>query len=1066
MSGGSISTSATKLEALQIQSSIRGATIPWVRGVTRITGNLLWYGNFRAIPKTETQGGKGGGEVRSTSYSYSANVIIALGHGPFTDVPRVWRGKRLYSGGVVPGQVKTSTETWAVPGSGALTRTLTHGSAFLSIVTVTGMGPDGLVILVPDRDFTVSAAGLVTLLSDEWRGLTLSIRYQWQSGVINRNALDELGLTLNKGHVGQAVWTGLADYPVNALGYSGLANLAAEDYDLGEGAQIENHSFEVVAPLAYSLSETVPDCDPAQALRELVVDDVAGASLPAEHLGTWEAWSTYCIAAGLLVSPRLTEQTRADELLQRAADLTNAAIVSSSGRIELVPYADQPESGLGRTYTPSTTPVYDLNDECWTPTSANMPPLSWRRKSGGDAYNHWRLEYLNRDNNYNTEPVEAKDSADIAQNGLRSNPSTVSAADWICAGSSARKAVQLMMQRSISVLCEYEAALPWHFALLDLMDLVTLTDDDLRMDRHPARVIAIEENEDGDLQVTFEDAPIGAASAPTYAHAPELGFSPDYNASPGSVASVVVFEGPAQTAAPTGIEVFIAARGSNSNWGGCQVWTSLDGTNYRLVDTIRGPSRFGTLASTLAAGATSMQVTGLGDAELRSGSAADAAQLQTLCFVSGTQGEFLAHQGATLTGTGAYTLAGLVRAAYASPNVAHASGSVFVRVDDQVARSGPLEPSLIGQALYIKCCSFNAYGAAVQSLADVVATIYTVTGQPASYQPGIAGKALTLQASALTFQYPRGGGVNPGSITLTAAFKGGLAGTVVWSVVAGTATLTGSGATTRTLTAANLGSDSATIRATVTDSVASYTAEVTIVKVADGASSLVADLSNDTHTLPASATGKVSSYAGAVTTMTIALGPDDDTANWAFTRANSTGVTSSISGNTVTVTALTDAIDAGYVDITATRAGYPTQVKRFGLTKARNAPGVGSGIVPSLRPAYYSEELGFGATATVGHTVRRNGTQTSGAPWWLDGPTDVGDGYYVRLRRLTGVTPSGPALDTWHQLTSDRSWSLSSTNALKTFEGYQDISTAGSDATIVATGVVGMTANSYSGAVP
>lgn len=1169
--GGTISSSATKLEALQLQSSTRGACIPWVRGLTRLAGNLLWYGAFKAIRHTESQGGKGG-EVRSTNYTYSASVMMSICHGPIASVPTVWRGKRTYTGGITAAQVKTSLETWTVPGSGAMTYTVTHGATFLAVLSIaeTVMSDGGLNLLVKDLDYTVSSAGLVTVLNEIYRGFTLSIRYQWSSGSVASTALSQLGLSLLPGHVGQPAWSGLASFPAESLGYSGLAVVAAEDYDLGEGASIENHSFEVAAPGAYQLGETTPDCDPAYVLRELLTDDVAGASLPAEYMGNWQAWSDYCVAAGLLVSVRLTKQSTAADLLKLAAELTSSAIVTSSGRIELVPYADQPEAGYGRSYTPVTTPVYDLTDSDYL-VSRGSAPLRWRLKSGGDAYNHWRLDYANRANGYNVDPVEAKDRADIAQNGLRTSPTPVDATDWICDGAAARKAVQLRMQRSISVLSEYEATLPWHYALLEPADLVTLADVALQLDRLPARVVSISEDAGGDLQMVFEDAPIGTASTPTYSHPPEVGFSPDHNASPGSVSSAVVFEGPAQLAPPTGIEVYIAARGASASWGGCHVWTSLTGSDYRLVDTIRGPSRFGTLAAAMTSGATSMQVTGLADAELLSGSTADAQQLQTLCFVAGAQGEFVAHAGATLTGVGAYTLAGLVRAAYASPAAAHSSGAAFVRVDDRCGRSGPLEPSMIGQTLYIKLTSFNVYGGAEQALSDVSAITYTVTGQPASYMPGIAGKALAVQASALTFQYPAAGGVAPASITFTALRKGGLSGAVTWSVVAGTATLTGSG-DSRSLAAAGLTTDTATIRATITDSVGTYSEDVTVVKVRDGAAgadapllvlqatsqtftfdgmnvaqptsqtitftaalqavagtatwtatgydaagtslgaitlggsgntrtmaiaafgaasyavitaslaglsdsttivrlrdgaaNIAADLSNDAHTLPATADGTVTSFTGAVTTMSVYVGLVDDSANWTFARNNSTGVSSTRSGNVVTVTGMTAAVDSGYVDITATRAGYPTQTRRFVLAKAKSAPGVGGGIVPNLRSVWEVQETGFGATANVSHTVNRNGTRSGTEAYYLNGSSTVGDGYYVRLRRLSGTSPSGPALATWHQINTARTWSLSATNAQLSFEGVEDISTAGSDATIVATGSVSLTANSYTGSIP
>jgi hypothetical protein len=77
-----ISTEAPRLGNLRVQTSMYGLTLPWVRGQTRITGNLVWFGNFQAIAITTTtsQGGKGGGGVTQvdTKYEYKAAAAKPL----------------------------------------------------------------------------------------------------------------------------------------------------------------------------------------------------------------------------------------------------------------------------------------------------------------------------------------------------------------------------------------------------------------------------------------------------------------------------------------------------------------------------------------------------------------------------------------------------------------------------------------------------------------------------------------------------------------------------------------------------------------------------------------------------------------------------------------------------------------------------------------------------------------------------------------------------------------------------------------------------------------------------
>lgn len=101
----------------------------------------------------------------------------------------------------------------------------------------------------------------------------------------------------------------------------------------------------------------------------------------------------------------------------------------------------------------------------------------------------------------------------------------------------------------------------------------------------------------------------------------------------------------------------------------------------------------------------------------------------------------------------------------------------------------------------------------------------------------------------------------------------------------------------------------------------------------DGQSAVSALLTNESHTVAADADGSNPDLTGATTDMRVFLGVDEDTPNWTFARVNSTGISSTISGNTVTVTAMT--VDEGYVDITASRDDFADVTKRFTLTKSK-----------------------------------------------------------------------------------------------------------------------------------
>ena len=87
------STSEKRLQGIQLQRSVYGDTIPLVYGKARVPGSLIWYGNFKSVATTTEQGGKGGGGVSSTSYTYSASLILSLAEGPITSVGTVYVDK-------------------------------------------------------------------------------------------------------------------------------------------------------------------------------------------------------------------------------------------------------------------------------------------------------------------------------------------------------------------------------------------------------------------------------------------------------------------------------------------------------------------------------------------------------------------------------------------------------------------------------------------------------------------------------------------------------------------------------------------------------------------------------------------------------------------------------------------------------------------------------------------------------------------------------------------------------------------------------------------------------------
>lgn len=650
--GGSqtISSAETPIGAFQIQSSSYGVTVPLVYGVTRIPGNLLWYGDFKAIPHTSVQesGGKGGGGgVRSetTTFTYSASVALALCEGPVGNVATAWKGKQI-----------------------------------------------------------TSAAAL--------------------------------GFSVASGALGQGVWPYLASsFPSQALGYSGLSYVYQQDMDLGNSASTENHLFEVQGLYAWQASTSVPDADPADIIADVLTNSRYGAGFPSTQLPAQTNYSNYCRAAGLLLSPGLTAQISAVEFVATLCRLTNAAPVWTPTGLQIVPYGDEALYGNSRSYTPNTTPLYDFTDDDFCPAEG-AEPIKITRKLQAEAINHLQLEFRDRANGYNLSIETAEDAASVDAFGRRSKKVD---AHWVADRSVARSMVQLLLQREIAVRNTYSFTVPWTRALMAPMDLVTLTDSYLQLAALPVRIIKTTEQGDDFIDVEAEDYPQGSASATLYPSQVGAGFQHNYSAAPGQVETPIFFEAPAERS-NTGIEVYAAVRGASANWGGCTVWVAVDDTGYQKKGRVYGGARAGYLTAAMAtSGSAAVLITGQGG-QLLSGSAADAQALTTLCWAAGVTGvdgggEYFSYETATLTGANAYTLTGLVRAAFQNTLQAHPLGSAFVRVDEALASSGPLTAEMLGKTLHFKFTSFNIYQAAEQSLAEVAAYTYTVTGAQALLPP-------------------------------------------------------------------------------------------------------------------------------------------------------------------------------------------------------------------------------------------------------------------------------------------------------------------------------------------
>ncbi|HFB7735306.1 TPA: phage tail protein [Neisseria gonorrhoeae] len=319
----------------------------------------------------------------------------------------------------------------------------------------------------------------------------------------------QLRLTLMRGGDEQPLWTHLqqAKHQGQALNYSGTAYLCSPNYELTKSAQIYQHNFEVIGKSGYS--GNIPDANPREIVLDLLTNQRYGCGFPSQNIGDTDRYSNYCRAVGIFLSPAYTEQGEAQRNISELLEQTNSAAVFSQGRLKIIPYGDGSHSGNGAVYVADNKAAYDLTDDDFIVSGA-QDPVKAGRKTNADAFNQIQVEYLDRDNDYNVAIAEAKDQANIEQYGLR--PKDAVRMHGICDAKVAQKVAQQLLQRALYVRNEYEFKLGWKYCLLEPMDIVTLTDAGLGLNKTPVRITEIEEDGEGVLSVKAEDCPAADAN--------------------------------------------------------------------------------------------------------------------------------------------------------------------------------------------------------------------------------------------------------------------------------------------------------------------------------------------------------------------------------------------------------------------------------------------------------------------------------------------------------------------------------------------------------------------------
>ena len=527
----------------------------------------------------------------------------------------------------------------------------------------------------------------------------------WRDKEIYDYPNEKIELTAYKGDYGQAPWPYvLSKHPDKALPYSGLAYMAGV-VDLGERGSLPQYNFEIKGKLLETGDGV--DVNPADyivhVLKSIGIDDV--------NIDGLEHYREYCKAADILIStPPDSKSTKAQTVINDIAEITNSLVFWSTDRLKIVPLADKP---IG-TWTPYNQIQYNLNSDDLIPASDGQLVV-YKRKDSSESYNQATVEFINRANSYEKETVAFEVVADVQKNGLK--PASKKSAHYLYTKARAQYYAEQLAMKRLYAKNQYTFHLDWAFCRLEPGDLVTLTDELCGLNNQIVVITSVSEAADGQLEITAEGKPPGTYAPAKYnVHENERPFI-DYNQAAPSVNDVAIF----QTVGDVGGNQVFVGVNAPSGWGGCSVWVSDTGENYRRIGSIIQQARMGRTKNAFDKSANVCDVV-LNQGVLKTATHIDAERANTLCWING---EALSYEGVETHPDNWYTLKGLVRGQYGTNAINHNANERFVRVDEALFRY-PYRKEDINKTIYLKFTSLNLFGSNEQGLDEVQEYTYKI----------------------------------------------------------------------------------------------------------------------------------------------------------------------------------------------------------------------------------------------------------------------------------------------------------------------------------------------------
>ena len=741
---------------------------------------MIWANDFHYVKYTQSnsnssgKGGVGGGGGKaggsgSTEYFYFASLMYAVCEGPIAGIIAIRNGSTwvYFDSGfnidtwpVVSGNVITGG---AYEGYPLLAQLPGNNTSFISQMPVWIQNSNNSLTANAEAANMVNAQGNISP-SDKGGYYYNGTHFLHVPGTATWASES---LTIQPGAAFQAPPPYISNkYPSQALPYSRVATLFFPSYQMGQSATPPNFDVWVAGMGCFDITGTITgepvyDAHPLVIINDLLTDPVHGLGASSKYIDGMGQLYNYARAAGLYLSCSIDGQQQIQQIIQLICQQIVIEMWWSEGRLKALPWYDQAITGYGITYTPISTIVYNLTSDHFL-ENKSTGPIQMTRTAVFDTYNQYAINFGNRAINYSTDTATVDDLGNQVLYGIRPAPAVQG--QYIADATVAFVSATLQMQKQLYTRRTFTFKLPYIFALLEPMDIVTLTDTAAAIVGLPARILSAKFNKDCTIDVQAQELPNELHNYTPRNQQFSLASGLGAQIPPGNINGPVIFTGPARLTQGA-LQVWVAVSGQSVAWGGCRIWLSTDNNTFNLWGQLRGGSRYGYVTQTMPAyGGSNPDTTDtlylqLFDPakQITSVSAAQAASGLTLLAIFGTVPEIISYQTATLLpstnliGLGNYSLKNLYRGILGTPAEAHITGEPFVILDGNVAQI-PFDISMLGQTIYLKFTSFNSVGAMEQGVAQVTSYSYTI-GPGVSNPEGPSFVSIAQTGTLLVFNW-------------------------------------------------------------------------------------------------------------------------------------------------------------------------------------------------------------------------------------------------------------------------------------------------------------------------